>query len=343
MKIEKIKGLIAAPPTGFLEDGSVDYNVVPPLAGHLKKQGVYGVFVNGTTGEGMSLSTIEREKLAVKWKESLPSEMMLIIHVGHTSLEESIQLTRHAVTSGADAVASIAPGFFKPDSIHDVINWCTPIAAAAPDLPFYFYHMPSMNGVHLNIANFIAEAKARIPNFAGVKYTFETMGDYFESVRDNPELNILWGRDEMLLGALAMGAEGAVGSIYNIVNPLFLKMIEHFNNSELEEAQKIQFQIIKLINIIVKGGNFFSSLKGALSLQGVPILPNTRVPLRTLTQKESERFREDIRDWESRYGNSFLIFTVDSAGAHNSFSPLPGHARLFRFSYRSSRMCMRSG
>lgn len=246
------------------------------------------------------------EKLTVKWKEVLPSEMKLFVHVGHSSIEESRQLAVHAKFIGADAIASIAPGFFKPDDVESVINWCAPIASEAPEIPFYFYHMPSMNGVHLNIAGFIKEVKERIPNFAGVKFTYETMGEYFESVKSNPELNILWGRDEMLLGALAMGAKGAVGSIYNIVTPLFLKLMDQFENGNLEEAQNLQYHIIKLINILVKEGNFFSSLKGALALQGIPISLQTRVPLRTLSQKQFDCFSREILDWDSLYGYEFF-------------------------------------
>ncbi|MBF9017628.1 MULTISPECIES: dihydrodipicolinate synthase family protein [unclassified Oceanispirochaeta] len=306
MKIEKIKGLIAAPPTGFTEEGAVDLSVVSPLAEHLEKQGVRGVFINGTTGEGASLSSKERIQLAEQWRRVLPREMLLIVHVGHSSAEESRELALHAGRIGADAVASIAPGFYKPSNMDDLINWCDPIASAVPELPFYFYHMPSMNGVNMNIAKLIPKIKAHIPNFAGVKYTFETMGDYFESVQSNPELNILWGRDEMLLGALAMGAKGAVGSIYNIASPLFLKMIENYDNLEIDAAQVLQFQIIKLINIIVKNGNFFSSLKKVLALQGVPISYTTRAPLGTLTEDQSKELVDSLQDWKNEW--STLLF-----------------------------------
>lgn len=306
MNIQNINGLIAAPPTGFTEDGKVDFSVIEPLAEHLKEQGVIGVFINGTTGEGMSLSSLERKELAVQWHDVLPKGMKLFVHTGQTSIEESKELAHHAQTVGADAVASIAPGFYKPNSIDDIINWCAPIASTAPELPFYFYYMPSMNGVHMNIRHLLEKIKTRIPNFAGVKFTFETMGEYFETVTCNPELNILWGRDEMLLGALAMGAKGAVGSIYNIVSPLFLNLIKCFEIGKLKESQNIQFKIIKLINIINKSDNFFSSLKGALALQGIPISLKTRVPLRTLTEEQSRVLIKNLQNWNKENSLNFF-------------------------------------
>ena len=149
MKITKTEGLVAAPPTGFLEDGSVDLTVVAPLAEHLHRQGVAGVFVNGTTGEGASLTTGEREQLASEWRRALPSGMKLFVHIGHNSLGDAQRVGRHAQTIGADAVAAIAPSFFKPAGVEGVIDWCSSVAAAAPELPFYYYHMPAMSGVAL--------------------------------------------------------------------------------------------------------------------------------------------------------------------------------------------------
>jgi len=128
MKMQKPLGLIAAPPTGFRADGGVDINVVAPLAEHLRSQGVAGGFVNGTTGEGMSLSTEEREQLAVEWRRVLPAGMKLFVHVGHNSLPDcQRRLARHAQAIGADAIAAIAPGFFKPAGVAGLVEWCVPI------------------------------------------------------------------------------------------------------------------------------------------------------------------------------------------------------------------------
>lgn len=276
----KTKGLIAAPPTGFRADGGIDLNVVVPLAEHLHRQGVVGVFVNGTTGEGMSLSTEEREQLAAEWRKQLPAGMRLFVHVGHNSLAECKRLTRHAQSIGADAIAAIAPSFFKPTGVAGLVEWCAPIAAAAPELPFYFYHMPSMSGVNVSVSEFLPRAAERIPNLAGVKFTFEAMADYQEALRlDGGRFDVLWGRDEMLLGALATGAVGGVGSTYNVIAPLYLKLIAAFQRGDLEAARDCQAQAIAFINRLVASGNFFAALKAELRAQGVPITPSVRLPL----------------------------------------------------------------
>ena len=184
MKGYYTKGLIAAPPTGFRADGGIDLGVVAPLAEHLQRQGVVGVFVNGTTGEGMSLSTEEREQLAAEWRQQLPAGMRLFVHVGHNSLAECQRLARHAQSIRADAIAAIAPSFFKPGGVAGLVEWCAPIAAAAPNLPFYFYHMPSMSGVQVSVSEFLPRAAERIPNLAGVKFTHEALADYQAARRE---------------------------------------------------------------------------------------------------------------------------------------------------------------
>ena len=287
MKIQKTIGLIAAPPTGFRADGGVDINVVAPLAEHLRNQGVAGVFVNGTTGEGMSLSTGEREQLAVEWRRVLPAGMKLFVHVGHNSLAECQRLARHAQEIGADAIAAIAPGFFKPAGVAGLVEWCVPVAAAAPELPFYFYHMPAMTGVQVSTAEFLPRAAERIPNLAGIKFTYETMNDYMAAARvDGGRFDVLWGRDEMLLGALAMGAEGGVGSTYNAITPLFLKLIAAFRRGDIATARDLQAQAIAFIDSLVATGNFFAALKSVLRAQGVPISPAVRLPLAPVAEEK---------------------------------------------------------
>ncbi|OGV62667.1 MAG: hypothetical protein A2498_14755 [Lentisphaerae bacterium RIFOXYC12_FULL_60_16] len=278
--MDKTLGLVAAPPTAFREDTSIDYSVIAPLAEHLHRQGVGGVFVNGTTGEGMSLTTEEREWAAETWRKILPPGMKLFVHAGHNSLGDACRLAGHAARIGADAVAIIAPNFFKPAGVAGLTHWCASVAAAAPELPFYYYHMPSMSGVSLRVARFLEAAGPRIPNLAGVKFTAEALDDYQESLQlADGRYDVLWGRDEMLLGALATGAVGGVGSTYNVAAPLYLDLMAAYSRGDLAAARVLQAESITMIQAMVATGNFFVALKTMLRNQGVPILPRMRPPL----------------------------------------------------------------
>ncbi len=289
MRIDKTRGLVAAPPTGFTGDGKIDLSAVGSLAAHLATQGVVGGFVNGTTGEGMSLTIKEREAIAEEWRRTIPAQFKLFVHVGHNCIEDARRLARHAQKIGADAIACIAPDFFKPTVPEGLVDWCAAIVAAAPNMPFYFYHMPSKSGVDLRIAPFIRLAAERIPNFAGVKFTFEALDDYLECLRlDKGRYDLLWGRDEMLLSALAAGARGGVGSTYNIAAPLYLRIIEAFESGDLCQARELQARSVELIGEMKKFGDIFSVIKAILHSQGVPISPRVRAPLGSLTPEQAE-------------------------------------------------------
>jgi N-acetylneuraminate lyase len=281
----KTLGLVAAPPTAFLDNNAIDFAAIPPLATHLHRQGVTGVFVNGTTGEGMSLTTDERERTVEAWRAALPAGMKLFVHAGHNSQGDAVRLAAHAQRNGADAVAVIAPSFFKPVGVAGMVEWCAPIAAAAPELPFYFYHMPAMSGVHLSVARFLEAAGPRIPNLAGIKFTFEALADFQEALElEDGRYDVLWGRDEMLLGALATGARGGVGSTYNVAAPLYLELMAAFERGDLRLARRLQAAAIAMINAMVGTGNFFVALKAMLRAQGVPISTRVRAPLENVPE-----------------------------------------------------------
>ncbi len=290
--VTKTRGLVAAPPTPFTADDQLDLDAVQPLAEHLHHQGVIGVFVNGSTGEGVSLTMDERQEHAAEWRRVLPSGMKLFVHTGHNSLPEARRLTRHAAEIGADAAAAIAPGFFKPANEEQLAEWCARIGADAPDLPFYLYHVPGRSGVNLNVPLLLHHTAERLPNLAGVKYTHEDLAEYQETLRlDHGKYDVLWGRDQMLLGALATGAEGAVGSTYNIAAPLNRKIIAAFEQGDLTTARDLQAQAIRMVNAMVDTGNILATIKILLRRQGVPIQPYTRLPLTPIPENAADGIR----------------------------------------------------
>ena len=171
-------GLIAAPFTAMDCRGELNLGQVVEQSLSLHDSGVRGAFICGTTGEGSSLTLSERKRLAKQWCDVRPQGLKIIVHVGHTCLREAKELAGHAQEVGADAVAAIAPYFFKPATIQMLGQWCRELALASPDLPFYYYHMPQISGVNLPMEQFITQEAPRIPNFAGIKFTHENLYDF---------------------------------------------------------------------------------------------------------------------------------------------------------------------
>ena len=157
---ERIEGLLAAPLTGFTSDGAVNPDVIPDYARLLHGDGVVGVFVNGTTGEGQLLTPEERLELAEGWITSAPPEMKTIIHVTHPDLKVSCELAAHAQESGAWGIGAMGPLNQDDVSLSQVVDQVAQIAEAAGKLPCYYYHIPDVSGIHIDVRAMLEEALA---------------------------------------------------------------------------------------------------------------------------------------------------------------------------------------
>lgn len=290
----KITGLIAAPSTPMNKDGSINPKIIPQYAKHLRDSGVSGVFVNGSTGESLSLSFEERIILAEAWAAECGPKFKLIVHVGDNSLPVARKLAAHAEKIGAAATGAIPPSFFKP-GLKQAAEWSAELCSAAPSLPFYYYHMPAMSGVNIRIANLFPLVKD-IDNFAGAKYTFEDMMDFQIGLEmDNGRFDVLMGRDEMLLSALVVGAKGAVGSTYNYMAPAYVRIFEAYAKGNLSTARKWQAYAHKLVQILQVAPNGLACGKAILTLCGVDVGP-TRLPLYKYTKADMKALEKSLTE-----------------------------------------------
>ncbi len=251
--MQKFHGLYAAHFSVFDSRGEIDKDLIHVYVEHLINQGVAGVFVNGSNGEGPNLTTAERMTVAEAFKEAARDRIKLIIHVGHASIGEAKILAWHAQQIGADAVSSVAAFYFKPTSVYNLVDCMASIASAAPELPFFYYHIPSLTGVEMDMVTFLEEGSRKIPNLKGIKYSAPTLWEFQACLEVAGEtMDVLYGTDEMLLSALAVGAKGAVGSTYNFAAPLYLEMIRLFNEGRMEEAGARQALLVNMVRAFLR-------------------------------------------------------------------------------------------
>ncbi len=287
MRIKKITGLIAATFSTLNEDGSLELSHVPVLVDRLAQDGLTGVFICGTNGEGPNLTIEERMAVAEAYIASAKGKLLVMVHVGHPSIAESRKLARHAESIGADAISSVAAFYFKPSGVANLVDSMAEIASAAPNTPFYYYSIPALTGVGMDMVEFLEQAEARIPNLAGLKYTAASIHEYQASLNHKDgKFDILYGYDELLLPALAVGAKGAVGSTYNFAAPLYLEMIKKFSEGHLDEAQRIQLNLVLMIREMVKYSPI-PAQKAIMRMVGFDLGP-CRLPLKCLTDTERD-------------------------------------------------------
>jgi N-acetylneuraminate lyase len=287
--------LIAATFTPLTGAGKLALPQIDDHFHYLQRQGaVDGVFICGTTGEGVSLTTPERQQVAEKWVEVAGDKLPVIVHVGHTSVEESRALADHAQSIGAAGVAAIGPFFFRPKTVTDLVDFCAVIAAGCPKVRFYYYHIPVLTGVNLSMPAFLRQATERIPNFAGIKYTDADLMD-LALCRDaaTPDQEIFFGWDEVMLSGLTFGCAGFVGSTYSYIAPLYRGLIDAFHRGDLEEARRAQ-RISQEIVLILKEYGGLPGGKAMMSLAGVDHGP-PRLPLRGVSEEGKKRMAEALK------------------------------------------------
>lgn len=288
----RLKGLVAATFTPFKDNGDIHLDLIERVVDDLVNQQIAGMYVLGSTGEGLSLTFDERCQVAKTFVEKAGSRIPAIIQVGHESLRQGAQLAAHAEQIGAAAVSAMAPVYFKPASQCELIDTLIELARAAPSLPFYYYHIPALTGINVDPIDFLRQAKEAIPNLAGIKFTAPQVHQFQACLELDPQqFEIMWGTDEMLLSGLAAGAQAAIGSTYNFAAPIYHRLIQHFERGEVASANQWQARAQAIVRTFVPFGR--GSQKAIMSLIGMDLGP-TRLPISTLTSEQKTKLHSEL-------------------------------------------------
>uniref|UniRef100_A0A4W3JVM9 N-acetylneuraminate lyase n=1 Tax=Callorhinchus milii TaxID=7868 RepID=A0A4W3JVM9_CALMI len=188
-----IHGLIAATFTPMTADDEINLPVIGPYVDYLVKvQGVKNIFVNGTTGEGISLTVEERKLVAEEWiKQGKDKLDQVIVHIGSLSLKETKQLV--SIVSNARIVNVVV--VVVTDAL---VKFLQEVASAAPNLPLYYYHIPELTGVFFNMEELLDGIEKKIPTFQGLKFTSSDLLDFGQCVyKYKDKFALLYGKDEV--------------------------------------------------------------------------------------------------------------------------------------------------
>lgn len=288
-----VNNLIAATYAPMKPDGSLNTQIIKSYSNFLIKNKVEGVFMNGSTGDFVSLTIEERKEITLAWSKTKTSELYLIDHVGSPSLKVAKELAAYAADK-VDAVAVLAPYYFKLNTIEKLVTYCKEVAASAPNLPFYYYHIPVLSGANLNMLDFLKVASKEIPNLEGIKFTNNNLIDYIHCKNfENGKYNILFGFDEIFLSSLPLGATGWVGSTYNHLAPLYYKIKDLFEKGNMKEATELQTKAIRFVEILDSYGGFNGVAKGYMKTLGIDCGPS-RFPHTTATTETYKEIKSEL-------------------------------------------------
>ena len=277
--------------TPMFDDGSVNYARIPDLFQHAIQTGANGIFLNGTTGECMSLSVDERQRLVEKWVEYREAikrpDFKIFAHVGSSNLFETAQMAEHAQSQGVDGIAMVATFYFRPQSVEALVEQCAYVASAASQTPFYYYNIPSLTGVDLPLIEFMELASKRIPTFAGLKNSFTDIVDYQHCIHfAKDRYSLYWGTDETFMMLYTAGNRQYVGSTYNYMSAVYHKMLAAYHEGDFKAVTRLQGEADAIYKILLQY-NGIAAGKEVMKFIGVDC-GKVRMPLKAMTNQESD-------------------------------------------------------
>lgn len=279
MNNQLIQGIIPALVTPFNNDDTYSLNLeaVPVIMQPMIDAGVGGFFICGSTGEVLTLTPEERKAMAervmeVRNGQPLEKQIPIIVHVGATNIEQAVELARHAESIGAQAVGTLPPLDRDGSTVDSDVAYYKAVGAAS-GLPLYVYWRSDMNKGSIRPQDFL-DKMADVPTFAGIKFVDPNF-HIMQSMKrlSGGKLNCLTGPDEMFLGGLVLGSDGAIGSTYNIMPNLFVGVYNDFKAGRIKEAMEKQEHAGELIEQLVSFGVVTAGTKAIMTHRGLPVGP----------------------------------------------------------------------
>jgi len=292
-KLKNIKGIIPALITPFKEDGAIYESALRNLVDYLIESGIGGFYLTGSTGEGFLMNAEERKKVVEIVIEQTAKRVPVIVHVGTIDTHTATELAKHAYNSGADAISSVPPFYYRFE-FNEIYNYYKELATAVP-IPLIIYNIPATTGVEIGLP--AIKRLAEIDNVTGIKYTSFNHYDMQRiSEFNNGRITVYSGADEMCVSGLIMGANGLIGSFYNLMPEFYVKIYKQVvEQKDIESARKNLLIANDIIQTVLKYGPSGAQvgIKPAMKLMGIDC-GTVRKPFKRLSAEDIENMKKEL-------------------------------------------------
>ena len=276
--------------TPLTPSGDLDVASTERLVDHLYKSGVGGLYVTGSTGEGIYLDFEIRQQLVEISVRLSKGRGNVIVHVGAIQAAKAIELAQHAARAGADAVSSIPP-FAGGYSWPETLAFYSELAQRSP-LPVIAYYIPGLTGQQRTIDELASLLK--ISNIAGYKFTEYNLYTMQRLLaRFGPDQIMYNGPDEMLALGLQFGAHGGIGTTYNFMPRLIVQIEDHCRAGRYADAVAVQKRANEIIEPLLLSHGLAAS-KQILVWQGLIEHPHCAHPRALLSQAQKAELRRRL-------------------------------------------------
>ncbi|PBC30397.1 N-acetylneuraminate lyase [Apis cerana cerana] len=292
------RGIIAPVLTPFNNDSSRSLNlsIISQYANFLAKKKIEGVLVNGTSGEGPSMSLIERKLVAEAWANAVKTtKQHLMIQVGGASLPDVLELAKHAESIKADSILCLPDLYFKPTTMEQLKNYLKLVSEAAPNTPFLYYHFPRMTNVNIHMGEFLESLNDEISTFVGIKFTSSDLDEGAQAFRANNKKYVVFvGNDQLINPGCAVGIDSYITTSSNMLPEFMIDSLREGLAGNVMKARDAQQRLTNVVLAISKYGNWVSTMKVAMNLL-TDINPGPpRAPLESLSTQIVSSMIKDL-------------------------------------------------
>lgn len=258
---DKLTGIFTALVTPFDKNGNIMFDSLQKHVDYLIRQGVDGFYVNGSTGESFLMTPGERKQVVEAVLEANGGRVSVINHCGAIGTDLSLDLVRHSAELPVDALSSVPP-FYYGFSQEELVGYYNDLANAS-DKPFIVYNMPKFSGVVIT-PTLMARLREN-PRIQGLKFTHNDFFALQQIKASDPDLIVYNGYDEITICGLSLGCDGAIGSTYNVIAPLIIKLRNFCLANDYHAALKVQGIVNDHIVKMIGTDKLFAVLKYLIS------------------------------------------------------------------------------
>ncbi|SHH54605.1 dihydrodipicolinate synthase family protein [Thermosipho atlanticus] len=298
-----IKGVIVASLTPLDKYGeNVDLVLIKDYVDFLYQKGVNGVFVNGTTGEGLLLELDEKKKILYEFKKYSEGKLKIISHCGSLNFSEIKALIQFSKSIDVDAIAVVTPFYYK-FSKDEIINFYREVCKQAESLPVFAYNIPGLTNNWVT-PDVLKTLKKSFDNFVGVKDSSGSFKHILSLIKT--DLDVLVGYDEAFLPSLVMGAKGCVSGPAGVFPEFFVQVWNLFEEGNIKEAQRVQEKLTEL-SLTIGNGADIPLLKAVMRLRGLKF-GGMRFPFSLPDSRKLEKVENELIKLSEKYSFSLKIF-----------------------------------
>ena len=299
--IRDFKGVIPAVLSVFDKEENLDEESTRVFIRHLLSYDIGGLYLTGSTGETFLMNSEERMRQLEIVMEEVGDKVPVVVHVGAMSTRASIALAKHAEQLGAAGISSVPPFYFKYNQ-EQIFQYYKDVAEST-SLPMIVYNIPLAGMMTVEQIIRLSE----IENVKGVKYTGTALYEVTQ-IREGckPGFLVYGGCDELGSSNIALGVDGIIGSFYNVIPDLYLKIWNAVKDSDIPMATALQAKAVHVIMAGIHSGSMMACMKVWLRGAGIPA-GYARRPFSNFTEAEEQKLLEELTEIDEKDGTELDI------------------------------------